>query len=1188
MIAPTLLIGLGGTGSKIVCRVSKMVTEEQRRRIGFAVFDTDVNELREIQEANPFIAVIQTSTKLSVGEYLNIDTYARDNWFPVNSILNSKTLTEGAGQVRAISRLALDTAIRANLMTPLHKCIENLYKLEEDQTSQALRVIIVSSLAGGTGSGLILPVALYLRNYLATRFQQSANITRGFFILPEVFYEVIHGSAEQNNLKCNAYATLRELDAFLMKGDGTLPARFEKSVRLEFPRTGSENHEEYQVRPYDFCFLFDAQNTEGKKLNDFNQYLDHAANCIYAQSIGPMNKRSNSSEDNTIRALAREHGRNRYAGAGCSMLIYPFEEVREYVAIKWTQQCVSNEWLRFDKMYSDKKNKQSEMREQGILVGDTIRGDDYIMTIESLANQRDPFAKTMQNQCMRYGNDGLEVLGNKWDEYIRELKKFVENEAKNQSDLDSQRDASLARLSDVEGDPDTYPKLQDAIREIMKYYNMVERKCDDKASTIAYTIFQGQSTNVTAESRGYQLESYLRDGSGAFMHPNAVRYFLYQAKNRFVQEQKVNDNRLKELNDAFGKDGIEAILDDPNTDEVENIDNLADRKRSLRDKLKNAMGKLTDDQEDMKASFQGLITKADELRVVGILKYVFKEGLDYLNGLIEAFERFYDNFEQKVNGMSKRLAEISKKCTNQPGKTTRYVCSSTICLNRMVEKLAYKGSVVSVDSRLADEIYSKVRGYAMAKDKPKNAFETIFDEGIIGYFKKQMMETYGSKIDMNIMDALEREVELESGETDMPQVMLDQRVKQIIENTRDMSKPFIERPMGEEVAPISACTYNPSLDPKDDSPRSSFIHRELSNYGGTPDDDISRYTIMFYQSIYSLRANRLSKFSPSISSVDGQAGEYFRAYYELVNQITPMSNKTPVITPHIDCRWHVVANMPDLDDGNQKRIETRIYKAFMLGLLYHVIDCGKTARGRILYKLRLSGCAPEEFVVSNKTPCDEFYEVLDALTINPVIVNQIMEDAERRLKREIIAKTSFERSMLYKMIKSLVLEQYPMFKQITLFDLCTLLKVSTPSANFDNATGIDIMRAMFDTVYDYMTKIMPQSEVEVAYGKFLNEQYNLFEKNLVNYRNIQDCEGVATDCLKNCDFVDFVDDMVLALNHILETLELDSTRDEIETRWHLKKRGIRELTEPAESSESVLNSSDEAALNLNPDDGWQV
>ena len=338
MIAPTLLVGLGGTGSKIICRVANKVTKEQRQHLGFAVFDTDINELREIQRANPFVHSIQTSTKLSVGEYLNIDTHARDTWFPVNAILNSKTLTEGAGQVRAISRLAFDTALRAGKLEPLHEAIQELYKLESDGSEQALRVIIVSSLAGGTGSGLILPVALYIQNYLKTHFRQSGNITRGFFILPEVFEEVIFGEAERNSLKANAYATMRELDAFLMKGDATLPKRFEKDVRMEFPRVSSTGYDEYRVRPYDFCFLFDAQNAEGRKLNSFNQYLDHAANCIYAQSIGPMNKRSNSSEDNTIRRLCEERGRNRYAGAGSSMLVYPVDDVKEYIALNWQKK----------------------------------------------------------------------------------------------------------------------------------------------------------------------------------------------------------------------------------------------------------------------------------------------------------------------------------------------------------------------------------------------------------------------------------------------------------------------------------------------------------------------------------------------------------------------------------------------------------------------------------------------------------------------------------------------------------------------------------------------------------------------------------------------------------------------------------------------------------------------------------
>ena len=553
MIAPTLLVGLGGTGSKIVCRVSKMVTEEQRKHIGFAVFDTDINELREIQEANPFIRTIQTSTKLTVGEYLNIDTHARDTWFPVNGILNSKSLTEGAGQVRAISRLALDTAIRAGNMEPLHNAIEDLYKLEGDSGEQALRVVIVSSLAGGTGSGLILPVALYLKNYLATKFQASANITRGFFILPEVFYEVIRGQTERNNLRCNAYAALRELDAFLMKGDKTLPDKYEKTVKIEFPRVGSMDMEEYDVRPYDFCFLFDAQNTEGKKLNSFNQYLDHAANCIYSQSIGPMNKRSNSSEDNTIRELCAQRGRNRYAGAGSAMLIYPNEDVKEYIALNWAKECVSKQWLVFDDMYKEKCLANSEMRAQGFHVRDIEASMDYIESINQLAKQKDPFAKAIEEACTDYDEDGFKKIGDKWTDYIESLKRFVKDStASGQTDLDSQKEEAMRQINNIEiGKKETAEELQDAFAAMEKYKDMVVKRSEDTGRTIAYTIFRAKNDSITKDKRPYQMETHLRNQQDEFIHPNAVRYFLYQALELMKQEKVLTDKENKRKEKYF-------------------------------------------------------------------------------------------------------------------------------------------------------------------------------------------------------------------------------------------------------------------------------------------------------------------------------------------------------------------------------------------------------------------------------------------------------------------------------------------------------------------------------------------------------------------------------------------------------------------------------------------------------------
>ena len=1057
MIAPTLLVGLGGTGSKIVCRVSKMVTEEQRRHIGFAVFDTDINELREIQAENPFIRTIQTSTKLTVGEYLNIDTHARDTWFPVNGILNSKSLTEGAGQVRAISRLALDTAIRAGNMEPLHNAIEDLYKLEGNSGEQALRVVIVSSLAGGTGSGLILPVALYLKNYLATKFQASANITRGFFILPEVFYEVIRGQTERNNLRCNAYAALRELDAFLMKGDKTLPDKYEKTVKIEFPRVGSNDVEEYDVRPYDFCFLFDAQNTEGKKLNSFNQYLDHAANCIYSQSIGPMNKRSNSSEDNTIRELCAQRGRNRYAGAGSAMLIYPTEDVKEFIALNWAKECVSKQWLVFDDMYREKCLANSEMRAQGFHVRDVNPSIDYIESINQLAKQKDPFAKAIEEACTIYDDGGYKKVSDKWTEYVAQLKKFVkESTMTGQMDLDAQKQQASGLINDIEvGKRETTEDLQTAFGEVEKYKDMVMKRSEDTGRTIAYTIFKAKNDSATKDRLPHQMETYLRDQHGTFIHPNAVRYFLYQALELLKKEKvlidKENDKKEKFFEDFYN------IFDDPKTDETETVDQLADRKIDRKS------------QQEMKDQFRFYISEVDKFRTSSVLAEVFREGIDYVTSLCDAFQTFYASFEDRINKLDRRILSLRKKYGNTAGRTTRYVCATPNCLDHLLKEMPYTGNTITIDKELAEDIYTKVRSYSMMKDKPENGgyFEELFEDGIIGYFKKSLMEIYGSTVDMDVLSALEREAKYEENEYDFGRI--EQYVRRVIAETRNLSNPFIERPLGEQKEPIAACTYSKKLDPKDGSPRSALIAKELGNYGGNPDEDIPLNMIMFYQAIYGLRANGLSKFAPA-NEADGRCeGEYYKAYYELISQIKPKSDKTPVITPHIDRSWHIISCLPDLDDENQERQERQIYRAFVLGLLFNLISYRKISEGKYLYRLQLNGIETEEFVVSNGTPCDHYYEVLDALIINPVVVSTIINYMNKKfdMERNNAGKITFETSLLHKHLGKLKSEE---FKKdgLTLFDLALLLKVSTPAAEFDKKVGKDIMKEALAFVYDYM------------------------------------------------------------------------------------------------------------------------
>lgn len=1098
MNAPTLLIGLGGTGCKIIERVSKMVTPAQRSNIAFAVFDTDINDLRGIQERNPFIKTIQTSTKQTVGEYLNKDTHARDSWFPVNAILNGKTLTEGAGQVRSISRLALETVIRAGKMEPLHEAIQMLYRVEEDKAEQALRVVIVGSLAGGTGSGLILPVALYVRNYLQTHFRQSANITRGFFILPEVFYEVITGQTERNNLKANAYATLRELDAFLMKGDATLHEKYAESVSMQFPRVASGGYEEYDVRPYDFCFLFDAQNAEGGKLNSFDQYLDHAANCIYAQSIGPMNKRSNSSEDNTIRKLAKERGRNRYAGAGASMLIYPFEDICTLIALKWAKQCVSKQWMVYDDLYKEMCKENDLKREQGLSAKEQSLSAFYASQIESAAMHDDMFAKAIIRSTGKYTN-GVTRTTDRWKEYVQAVMTKIERDLENcSSDLNSKYDDAREQISNLGNDWEEFANAYAAAEE---YRRMSEAYVEEVSHTIAYSMFKGTKSAHSDVGQDYKLETYLVSADNKFLHPNAIRYMLIKILE-LMKKQKESVDKEKDDNRQYFESFEKNTFDNTETDDVEEtVDDLTDRKVSLISKLtKRPSG----EQEEIKRKMKVFFETIGNYQTQCAQSFVLSRGIEYIDSIISAFESFYKSFESKVSALDRSIDDIYKKYNDSKGTTVRYVCANKTCFDKIYEKKPYTGSSISIDAELAKSIYMQVLEYAMSKDKPNNNryFSNLFDEGIIGYFENAVMHDYGAELDVDVITAIEQEADYEGlfEQEDNAYSLIEQYVKKVITDTRKLSCPFIESPMGEAREPIDSCTFNKGMKPEkgDESPRAQLIRKELMNYGGEPDEDISKNMIMFYQSFYGLRANDLSKFAPPEKSFtyNRSSGEYFKAYYELIAGVHPESHRSKEISPHIDRWWHIITKMPDLDEDNQARQEYDIYAAFFWAIINRYVYQSEEGTGVKVYKLRsiLLNMEKDTLIVSNGTECDKLYEVLDAIAIYPELIRKILADVETLIKNDVNENNSIEDGMLFSALKSFNVEEPGIgannVPSCSIFDLPMLMKKSSTPDIYYESNVIEMLRVELEELRKYLSCFCNEKELPEVFGKVVAEQFD--------------------------------------------------------------------------------------------------
>lgn len=1123
MNAPTLIVGLGGAGSKVVSRVSRLVNEEQRRNIEFVVMDTDINELRDVMKACPSVHTIQTSDKQRVSDYLAHNSKADAEWFPKNNILNNKVATEGAGQVRAISRLVLDKAISEGKMKPLLDAIKELYTISPNPSDQALRVIIVSSLAGGTGSGILLPMAMFIKNHLDTHYIQNAAIIRGFFLLPEVFDLVIPEAERRLSMRRNAYAALREIDAFLMAGDNSLPAKYKNSFTFNMKKPGVPNeYEEYRVRPYDFCFLFDAQNANGESLKSYAQYLDHAASCIYAQAIGPTNKRSNSSEDNTIMSTVAENGRNRYAGAGSSRLVYPTKDIQQYMSLHWAKQCISDQWLSIDREYKRRLEEHKKNIAKGAKEKDLEPGKEYIRIVEDGDNA---FFENIKNAFVHHDvEDPTKQTGELWLDYVDAIRAKIERDESVRLQSEISRINADNSLKGITGDngPDQWEDFAEAYEHLEQYYRISKAGIDEIAKYNSRSMFRYDVIDPANIEDKYRLEYYLFGADHKdFQHPNAVRYFIYKAIEAMTEARadvvSVISTKEKYLNTFEDEE-----IDDPTTtDKKERAAELGNRRVRIREKIKKRM---TDEQCRLHEAFTNYLISVDELRTNKILEKTLDEGIAYLNKIAKAFNSFYAAFEIMVNGMDGRMNTIADKYADNSGETVRYVCTSKECIEALANELTYNGGSLNPDSDLCAGIYTKIREYSqLFNDQDEKTsgkfFDSIFEKQILGFFVDSIMEKYSNIVDLDIIEALKREVQVTQNTTDSD--IVEKTMSDIVESTKRLACPFIEKPIAYTFDEINACTYNKDMvdaAQKAGGFKIKFVERYLSNSGGACDNEIPKNEIVFYRAFYGIRANSLSKFAPPSESRKG--GEYYDAYFNAIKSINPKSTESKVVSPHLDRWWHLVSKMPDLDENNQINQEKKTYAAFLWGLLgNYFMFLPKGIGGVYKYKketLRMES-GDGSLIVSNGTDCDHIYELLDAVSIYPELVDKIMAKVEDRIERDVdaSAQTSLKDSFLFSCIEKFRVDEFPLggncpdenaskeerakYNRVrSLFDIPILMRDSVTSdmLEYFEKTASDMLQVILSEIERYLSRLCSEEETKEILSNLIVEQYDMFIRDI--------------------------------------------------------------------------------------------
>ncbi len=1035
--APTLFVGVGGTGCKIVKKVADLCAPAEKENINFLCMDTNVNDLSTVANGKSKIYWIQTSNTQTVGSYLDYDDEARKKWFPKNAVMYDKTVSEGAGQVRAISRLALNSTIKTGKIRPLYDSIDDLFRKTGKDMKQAMRVVIASTASGGTGSGIILPLSMFIRDYIKEKYPNTSLIVRALILLPETLDSVIDSQTERDSQARNAYATIKELNAFMMKGSGFIDLDEDlkqfSNLHVDVSIAGSDDQKSLSLLPMDFCFLMDGQDAEDSTMISISQYIEQAAQALYEQNIGPMQKKAFSVEDNIIKEMTKpgNYGRNRFGGIGAGVICYPYEKIADYVSYNMAIDSIGGEgeatkWTKYDKQVDAYHAEQDKLS-----IPRTARKADGVVYCEKLVSSNDMFSKDLKNAY------NLSNFDEKIELYLQKFQaEAVRMVLEDANIKDAYKEAEeFKQRNDIGKSPEA--TVESAYTAVALFAEQAKRVNKDGNLEIRNVVNNWVDALMTNEKNSllideeFSLEYLLKTSSGEFMHPCAARYAIYQLIEKiqkFVDEntdhisaeETVDNFASNDYPTKFGKFvGLEALV------------SFAKTEPTFVQKMKGFNACVNTAASDIQAYYDAV---EDFCRKTAI-NAAYKRVLTYLKDFSEQYKKFFDSFANKVKDLDRKKVDLVDELKYQKGDSFMNICATEDLLGELSDFALQKAKKTTtlLNKEINAEIFDSVKLNAICEKEIKMAEGgfieedrrvDIFDDTLMNYFRKSVREKCDD-IDRDIIGAIELEQRLKERirmrndneddqvgkKTDLADVR--RHIAEVVAMGARIAAPSVQRVNNEEPREIKVCAYNKSL-----LDNRKFRVKDLIPNGEAV-DTVSKYEIHFYNALYNLTPNKLKKFAAPFETETGKknAGTYHKAYTDYSRLIGPDSTKNAAISTHIDKSWDSIKSMPELDFGYQQQVINKVHKAYIYGLIHQAIKqkpLSQVANGKKVFMYRDSDNRDVELQVPNGTLCDEFYEVLDALYVNSKVVEDIGMIKNRKRAMSEAKNCNYESTEFFK------------------------------------------------------------------------------------------------------------------------------------------------------------------------------
>ncbi|RMH74629.1 MAG: hypothetical protein D6681_22905 [Calditrichaeota bacterium] len=357
MTRPSVIVGVGGTGQWVLTWLKRdLVTREGSLPPNVRLLSIDTT--RQLEAETRQVATVGEEERARIGDviledhefiHLGGDAYSfaekiqqgdRDyahvaQWFHGKHWREALTpnafiLDTGAGRIRQLGRLAVFKEMIEEGGRHLETALETfLLEVQKEVTEQRkLEIIVVGSLAGGTGSGIFLDIALLLR--LLAKKHVSHHVLKGVFALPWAFTP-----SPNDEMLARSFAAWRELNRFMVVSeDFPMPEITYRSDRSIQPST----------RLFDACYLVDGRDKATRKT--VGQEAKYGVDPLMAEVISAFldEQAGKTYEDFILTNLNPFYVRNRgiplYSTIGARVLKIPAQYVQESSALNFGKEAL--------------------------------------------------------------------------------------------------------------------------------------------------------------------------------------------------------------------------------------------------------------------------------------------------------------------------------------------------------------------------------------------------------------------------------------------------------------------------------------------------------------------------------------------------------------------------------------------------------------------------------------------------------------------------------------------------------------------------------------------------------------------------------------------------------------------------------------------------------------------------------